>query len=237
MFFKLMQYFALIMAIYTVPTTPTAASFDCAKAVTKIEVAICADDNLSKLDEAISEAFFSIDPEGRYAEQIREAQKRWIQFDRSLDNYDFNRQLNFLQLFNVLNSCSRGDDIKFSDCETLVDQEFEQCMEEENYTTLVMNRCSSAYSQILEIVHQIESEWWKLIHDDDPETVALFEIAAAKFSEFVNADCEWQFSEYREGTMRSQVWFGCFMSHYSKRVREINSANRFQGLDLEYTRR
>ena len=127
-----MKYFALIMAIYTVPTAPTAASFDCAKAVTEIEVAICADDNLSRLDEAISETYFSVDPEGRYAEKIREAQKRWIKLDRSLDDYDFNRQLNFLQLFNSLNSCSKGDEIDFSDCEALVDQEFDQCAEKEN---------------------------------------------------------------------------------------------------------
>lgn len=234
---RFVLYFILVTTAFSAPSAPTAASFDCTQAETEIEVAICADDNLSRLDEAISETYFSVDPEGRYAEQIREAQKRWIQHDRSLDNYDFTRQLNFLQLFNVLNSCSKGDELEFSDCETLIDQEFEKCMGKENYTTLVMNRCSSAYSQILEIVHEVESELWKLIHNYDPETVTLFEIAEVKFSEFVSADCEWQYSEYRGGTMRSQVWFGCFMGHYSKRVREINAANRFQGLDLEYINR
>ena len=56
-------------------------SFDCAKARTAIEHALCADVRLARLDRELSEEYFhqtTNDPEGSYAAQIKTAQRGWL---------------------------------------------------------------------------------------------------------------------------------------------------------------
>ena len=60
--------FLLVSLVFTLGTTSTghAASFDCNKATTETEIGICADPELSALDEEISEIYFSLNKDGRY---------------------------------------------------------------------------------------------------------------------------------------------------------------------------
>ncbi|MEB4589780.1 lysozyme inhibitor LprI family protein, partial [Candidatus Thiothrix sp. Deng01] len=55
-----------------------AASFDCAKATTKVEKAICADDGLSSLDDEMAAAYKLALKKGN-ASKIKSAQKDWLQ--------------------------------------------------------------------------------------------------------------------------------------------------------------
>ena len=55
-----------------------AASFDCNKATTETEKAICADPELSALDELIAKVYFSLDKTGRYFDVVVEDQKDWV---------------------------------------------------------------------------------------------------------------------------------------------------------------
>lgn len=55
-----------------------AASFDCGKATTKVEKLICADAELSKLDEELSAAYKTAIQDEKQAEAIRQAQKQWM---------------------------------------------------------------------------------------------------------------------------------------------------------------
>jgi hypothetical protein len=55
-----------------------AASFDCAKAGTKIEKLICADAELSKLDEELNAAYKTVLQDEKRADSIRQAQKQWM---------------------------------------------------------------------------------------------------------------------------------------------------------------
>ena len=66
--------FLLVSLVFTLGTTTGghAASFDCTKATTEIEIAICDDPRLSELDESIASVYFGLDPEGRYFQQIEE---------------------------------------------------------------------------------------------------------------------------------------------------------------------
>ena len=43
-------------------TVAKAASFDCNKATTETEIAICADPRLSELDESIASVYFGLNP-------------------------------------------------------------------------------------------------------------------------------------------------------------------------------
>lgn len=55
-----------------------AASFDCRKAGTQIEKFICADAELSKLDEQLSAAYKTALQDEKQADTVKQAQKQWI---------------------------------------------------------------------------------------------------------------------------------------------------------------
>ena len=55
-----------------------AASFDCAKARTKVEHLICGNAELSKLDEKLNTAYKTVLQEKRYARSIKKAQIHWM---------------------------------------------------------------------------------------------------------------------------------------------------------------
>ena len=92
------------------------ASFDCSKASTDAEIAICNDPELSSLDELIGDIFFNLDKDGRYYKKIVESQREWIRTGRSLDTYDFKMRAEFLEFSSVLNSCSKGEKSRFKSC-------------------------------------------------------------------------------------------------------------------------
>lgn len=58
--------------------TSQAASFDCAKAATKVEKIICDDAEISRLDEELSAAYKSAIQVGKQADTINQAQKQWL---------------------------------------------------------------------------------------------------------------------------------------------------------------
>lgn len=58
--------------------TAQAASFDCAKAATKVEKLICGDAALSKLDEELNGTYKTALQDEKQAEVIRQAQKQWM---------------------------------------------------------------------------------------------------------------------------------------------------------------
>lgn len=55
-----------------------AASFDCAKAATKVEKLICADAEISKLDEELNAAYKTALQDEKRAGTIKKAQKQWM---------------------------------------------------------------------------------------------------------------------------------------------------------------
>lgn len=55
-----------------------AASFDCAKAATKVEQMICGDAELSRLDEELAQAYKAALKDQSKAESIKQAQKQWM---------------------------------------------------------------------------------------------------------------------------------------------------------------
>lgn len=66
-----------LIAIFVIPSAILAASFDCSKAITKTEKAICSDPTLSKLDEdmaaAYSKALKTSDPDA-----VKNGQRKWL---------------------------------------------------------------------------------------------------------------------------------------------------------------
>ena len=55
-----------------------AASFDCAKASTQVEKTVCSDAELSKLDEALNQAYLAAREASARREELRSEQLRWI---------------------------------------------------------------------------------------------------------------------------------------------------------------
>lgn len=65
-----------------------AASFDCAKASTKVEKLICGDAELSKLNEDLAVAYQRALQNGKQAETLKQAQKQWLKERNGCANAD-----------------------------------------------------------------------------------------------------------------------------------------------------
>ncbi len=226
-FIKSLSIMFLVSLLGMSGTSASAASFDCKKASTKIEHAICNHPELSKLDQEIAAAFKSLKIDGRYYEEIVEAQRTWINSEREESAYNFEQQRDFLLIGSALNSCSIDMEVEFSVCEADANIALESCMALENYTTLVMNRCGGSYLKALKIVDRVETNIWRTAHDDDQETLVLFDKAYSIWKDFLDADCAWQYSEYRDGTIRGQIWLGCTTGYYTSRIMKLNLENKF----------
>ena len=90
---------ALLLSVST-GTVATAASFDCNKATTETEIAICADPELSALDEKLGEQWRKMSPLFPTFDQLK-----WITWRDTCDNSDciedaIKRRLTFLQEIN-----------------------------------------------------------------------------------------------------------------------------------------
>ena len=91
----MVQYFksfglALLLSV-GVGTVGTAASFDCNKATTETEIAICNDPELSALDEVMGQAYrlAKISANWMTPQELRNSQKAWLQQrNRCGDNFD-----------------------------------------------------------------------------------------------------------------------------------------------------
>ena len=221
----------IMLAFLTHAIPAWSASFDCNKASTDAEIAICNDPELSSLDELISDIFFNLDKDGRYYMKIVESQRKWIKTGRSLTTYDFKMRAEFLEFSSVLNSCSKGEKSQFKTCNSELKVQHSKCMEKENHSTLIMNRCGSSLNEVLQLVETFETNLWRKINSDDKETLVLFNQAHELWEEYVNADCDWQYSEYRDGSIRGQIWRYCKQGHYENRIRHLNGSNRFDGKD------
>lgn len=78
-YIKRSAWFAATLFSCLVITQPAhAASFDCAKAATKVEKLICADAELSKLDDELNTAYKKALQGEKQADTLKQAQKRWV---------------------------------------------------------------------------------------------------------------------------------------------------------------
>jgi uncharacterized protein len=77
--------FLVLAAFFLLLTAATihAASFDCEKSTSEVEKLICADDELSKLDEALNVAFLAALERSDSDEQMIKSQKQWLRNERN----------------------------------------------------------------------------------------------------------------------------------------------------------
>lgn len=68
----------VVLTGLTLHCAAQAASFDCSKAQSKVEKLICADAELSKLDEEMAAAYIGAQKGSDSATDVRNAQKRWL---------------------------------------------------------------------------------------------------------------------------------------------------------------
>lgn len=73
----------LLIIIFLSTVSVFGASFDCAKATTKVEKMICADPELSALDEKLSKTFNEAMNATKDKNQLKENQYYWLKYDRN----------------------------------------------------------------------------------------------------------------------------------------------------------
>ena len=211
---KTLSYIFFIFILF--PFAANSASFDCSKASTQIEVEICNTPTLSLLDEEIAETYFSINKAGRYFELIKRSQINWNKTIREASEQSLSERLEFLFLARGLNNCTAA--VSFKDCIERIDAAFQQCQARGDYTTFAMNVCGGLYIELLELIEPFETSVWREQHADDMVTVKLFDSSYVKWQDYIKSDCEWQYSEFRDGSIRGQIWSACMISHYERRI-------------------
>lgn len=219
----IIRYIAFLVILC--PFATYAASFDCSKATTEIEIEICNTATLSRLDEEIAAAYFSINKGGRYFAIIKRSQITWNNKIREANEQSFLERLEFLFLAKEINECTATE--KFKDCVPDIEKQFQICLARGNYTTFSMNVCSRVYIDLLNLIEPFETSIWRQEHSEDTETVKLFDDAYLAWKNYIELDCKWQASEYRDGTIRQQIWAACMMAHLEQRLGYLNGANLF----------
>jgi uncharacterized protein len=73
-----MRLFLIAAALLALPLAANAASFDCTKAATPAEKAICGDTGLSKLDSDLNSAFISAMSAAANPDSLRSSQRDWL---------------------------------------------------------------------------------------------------------------------------------------------------------------
>jgi uncharacterized protein YecT (DUF1311 family) len=214
---------ALLMACTMQVGAVQAAIFDCAKAATETEKAICADPELSKLDEKIAKVYSSLDQGGRYFSEVVKAHQIWLKSDRLQNHFAFELQLPFLEFSAAFSSCYR-DKISTT-CDEKIGEIFENCNSPENYTTYVMGKCLGAYVDALQLIEKFETSQWRLHYKDEKETRDQFDAAHTLWSKFVDADCGWQYTEAGSGSKRVLNLLSCQRAHLEARIAVLQGYN------------
>lgn len=194
-----------------------AASFDCAKASTEIEKAICGNARLSTLDEEIAQVYGQLSRDSRYFGLMRDDQRNWLRNERTADLDSFQRRADFLHQFVAIADCLDNAETPHS-CMTSANDALDICMSEGNYTTYAMDTCSAAQADAWDRLLEFETATKHAGLADDAETQSLFDKAANHFVTYRDAECGWRYSEYRDGTIRGQIYFGCYLDLTSRRV-------------------
>lgn len=73
-----MRWFSCFLFIIAVPNLSVAASFDCSKAKSKIELSICSDAELSALDDRLSLAYIAAVKSHPVKNYVKSTQKVWL---------------------------------------------------------------------------------------------------------------------------------------------------------------
>jgi len=206
-------------------TTAQAASFDCAKAATQIERAICSSPDLSRLDEAMAATYKKALKAQKYAPYLRDDQKAWLENDRAADVATFESRARFLTAFARLASCLDGLEEPAA-CALTARETLDTCMSDGQYTTYAMDTCSSAMAGAWDAVLDVETALQRRSLADDPETQVLYDDATAAFDTYRAAECGWRYSQYRDGTIRGQIWFGCYLDLTSRRAISAVQSNQ-----------
>lgn len=217
--------FVVLAALWVTPAQ--AASFDCAKATTDIEIAICADADLSRLDEEIAHVYGQLESSSRYFNFIRNDQRAWLKTDRSADPYVFEQRVNYLHAYMSLATCFEAQDTP-QDCLVNEQDALDYCMSDGGYTTFAMDTCGAAMAAAWDGIMAVESDIKRASFADDTDTLIIFDEAAEAFETYRQTECGWQYSEYRHGTIRGQIWFGCYLDLTSRRVIALISVNQLQ---------
>lgn len=68
----------ILLAFLLLPTLAMGASFDCGKAATRVEQLICANADLSSLDEELARAFAFEMERAEFPDRLKSAQKAWL---------------------------------------------------------------------------------------------------------------------------------------------------------------
>ena len=215
---------ALLLSV-GIGSVGNAASFDCDKATTETEIAICSDPELSALDELLADKYMLLEGSGKYDELAKRHHRSWEKTERTADVYSLQKQLDNLRLFSIVSDCQSVEGNTFANCNLAADQHVQTCIGLENFTTNAMNRCGLSQVSVYEEILTLEVEEWVERLSGDPQTQQLFLASQAKWRDFVKADCDWQWSEFRDGTIRGQIYAGCMIGHLTARLLRITASN------------
>lgn len=100
-----MNIVAIAVLLWMGLVTPgLAASFDCAKANTKVEHIICDNPEISKLDEALAQSYKDVLQNASKANAIKQAQKQWLKQRNGCGDADCVRRAYEMQLQAITSS-------------------------------------------------------------------------------------------------------------------------------------
>jgi uncharacterized protein len=96
-----MKQLWMMFACFVLMVSAHAASFDCAKAASRIEKLICSDAELSKLDEELSTAYKAALEDVKQAVLLKQWQRQWLKERNGCSDVDCVKQVYEVRLFTL----------------------------------------------------------------------------------------------------------------------------------------
>lgn len=202
------------------PRAAFAASFDCSKAATDAEIAICASDELSEQDELIEEQLNLLAPTGRYFDEVQSQHAEWLVSENRFTNLGgFQFHLEYLRFINAYSACLfdelgfSSQSMSFSSCSAEIEATLlEECEADGGYTTLAMKVCRRGYVKALATIEAVETE---LSSTQNTEV----------WDEYRRTECDWVY-ETGGGSMQLPAFFSCWARLTANRIQTIFNEQR-----------
>lgn len=194
---------------------------NCARALSDVEMAICAQKELLDLDSEVAKEYTALKLWKELFPFVASDQKLWL-VQRRVANLkeDYAARLSSLRELQVISQCiARNTDIQILEsCADASSGRIETCVTNRSETTSAMVSCTQeiidAWTIILEYAYSSVRESAK----QDSELFFALGKSHKSWIAFKDDDCKMQWTKYRFGTIRGLISVGCELGHLQLRA-------------------
>lgn len=210
------------LALFAFSGQAAAASFPCEKARSPAERLICANEELSKMDEQMAFLYETAMKDGVSRVYLRKSQIKWLvghQNETDVDDLVERYKLRMVTLrhINAMTQCYlKEGSAEF--CDETTAEIFDACAEPRGFTNFSMRVCADQL--ILSWRVLLPGYYEKALRDteDRPNLNLAIQKSHASWRSHMNDHCRMEYMEYEGGTIAPTLQLGCLENMMGERT-------------------